>query len=127
MNRKKALKHKKKKSHKLELIMWGITIAFIAVLTMLLFALCGANSLFDILSERNYWLLNGVIDGLVIIGYLMLYRIDAQNIALNENDLEDTEWLTAKKLKKLKEFKVTPFSKINEIGAGMYKGQKKTF
>ena len=56
----------------------------------------------EILGKRNFWLLYGVVDGLIIIGYLMLYRIDAQNIALNENDLEDTEWLTAKKLKKMK-------------------------
>ena len=83
MNRDKALRHKKKKSHSLEFIMWGFIFAFVAVLTMLLFALGGANSLGDILSERNYWLLNGVIDGLIMIGYLMLYRIDAQNIALN--------------------------------------------
>ena len=125
MNREQALKHKKRKSHKLELIMWGIIIAFIAVLTMLFFALGGANSLFDILSERNYWLLNGVIDGLIVIGYLMLYRIDAQNIALNENDLEDTEWLTAKNLKKLKEFEVMSLAKVNEKSDGIVVGAKK--
>ena len=105
--------------------MWGIIIAFIAVLTMLLFALGGANSLFDILSERNYWLLNGVIDGLVVMSYLMLYRIDAQNIALNENDLEDTEWLTAKKLKKLKEFEVMSWAKANEKRDGIVIGAEK--
>ncbi len=125
MNREQALRHRKKKSHKLEFIMWGIIIAFIAVLTMLFFALGGANSLFDILSERNYWLLNGVIDGLMIIGYLMLYRIDAQNIALNENDLEDTEWLTAKKLKKLKEFEVMSWAKVNEKSDGIVIGAEK--
>ena len=125
MNRDKALRHKKKKSHSLEFIMWGFIFAFVAVLTMLLFALGGANSLGDILSERNYWLLNGVIDGLIMIGYLMLYRIDAQNIALNENDLEDTEWLTAKKLKKLKEFKVMDFKKVEENQDGIVIGAEK--
>ena len=68
---------------------------------MYLFAMSGAQSLGEIISQRNYWLSNGVVDGLIIIGFLLVYRVDAQNIALNENDLEDTEWLTVKKLKKM--------------------------
>ena len=30
----------------------------------------------------------------MLVAFLLMYRIDAQNVALNENDLEDTEWLT---------------------------------
>lgn len=80
---------------------------------MFLFSLAGAESL-DVIQERDYWLSVGVVNGLILILYLMMYRVDAQNIALNENDLEDTEWLTAKKLKKLKEFTVTSFSGMKE-------------
>ena len=43
-----------------------------------------------------------------------MYRIDAQNVAMKENDLEDTEWLTTKKLRKLKEFTVTTWDKVAE-------------
>ncbi len=43
-----------------------------------------------------------------------MYRIDAQNVSLNENDLEDTEWLTTKRLKKLKEFTVTTWEGVKD-------------
>ena len=59
---------------------------------MYLFSL-GGKSIGEILSYKNYWLSVGVANGLILIGYLMMYRVDAQNIALNENDLEDTEVL----------------------------------
>ena len=104
--RKEALKHKKKKSRKLAVLLWFIIFAFIQVLIAYVYALSGANNITEILGKRNFWLLGGVVDGLIIIAYLMMYRIDAQNIALNENDLEDTEWLTTKKLKKMNEFTV---------------------
>ena len=48
------------------------------------------------------------------LGFLLMYRIDAQNVAMKENDLEDTEWLTTKKLRKLKEFTVTTWDKVAE-------------
>ena len=99
MNRKDITRHKKKKSNKLKLLFWGILFAFVAVLVMYLFSL-GGKSIGEILSYKNYWLSIGVANGLILIGYLMMYRVDAQNIALDENDLEDTEWLSVKRLKK---------------------------
>ena len=36
------------------------------------------------------------------------------DVAMKENDLEDTEWLTTKRLKKLKEFTVTTWEKMPE-------------
>ena len=51
---------------------------------------------------------------MLLIGFLLMYRIDAQNVAMKENDLEDTEWLTTKKLRKLKEFTVTTWDKVAE-------------
>ena len=62
---------------------------------------------------------------LLIIGYLMMYRIDAQNIALNENDLEDTEWLTTKKLRKLREFEVSTFKDLKYSKDGIVIGAEK--
>ena len=116
MNREQAYKHKKKKGiNFFQFIVWGVIIVQVALFTMLVFALCGANSILEIIASRNFWLINGVIDGLLVIAYLMLYRIDAQNIALNENDLEDTEWLTTKKLKKLREFKVYDWKNVSEM------------
>ena len=95
MNRKEITRHKKRKKNKLKLLFWGILFAFVAVLVMYLFSL-GGKSIGEILSYKNYWLSVGVANGLILIGYLMMYRVDAQNIALNENDLEDTEWLSVK-------------------------------
>lgn len=125
MNRKEGTKHRKKKSVKLAVILWAIIFSFVAVLIMYLFAMSGAQSLGEIISQRNYWLSNGVVDGLIIIGFLLVYRVDAQNIALNENDLEDTEWLTTKKLKKMKEFHVTNWNGAKEVTDGIVIGAEK--
>ena len=125
MNRKTALKHQKKKSRKLAVLLWVIIFALVGALISYLYAFGGAQSMAEILGKRNFWLSNGVVDGLIIIAYLMLYRIDAQNIALNENDLEDTEWLTAKKLKKLKEFNVSNWNGVKENSDGIVIGAEK--
>ena len=125
MNRKEGTKHRKKKSVKPAVILWAIIYSFVAVLIMFFFALGGKESVSEILAERNYWLLNGVVDGLLMIAFLMMYRIDAQNIALNENDLEDTEWLSVKKLKKLKEFKVMTWNGVKENKDGIVIGAEK--
>ncbi len=93
MNRKEITKHKKKKSNKLRILFWDILVSFVAVLVLFLFSL-GGKGIGEILNMRDYWLSVGVANGLILIGYLMMYRVDAQNIAMNENDLEDTEWLT---------------------------------
>lgn len=96
----------------------------VSVLTAFLFALCG-NDFSEIFGNRNYWLTVGVVNGVLLVAFLLMYRIDAQNIALNENDLEDTEWLTTKKLKKLKEFRVTSWEKQPEQDDGIVIGAKK--
>lgn len=92
---------------------------------MFLFTLAGAESVGEILNEREYWLSVGVVNGLILIGYLMMYRVDAQNIALDENDLEDTEWLTAKKLRKMKEFTVTDWNAVEKKSDGIVIGAEK--
>lgn len=113
MNRKEAHKHKKRKSWKTWLIVGSFIAVFVSVLVAFLFALFGKD-FGGIFGNSNYWLTVGVVNGLLLVGFLMLYRIDAQNIALHENDLEDTEWLTTKRLKKMKEFTVTTWDGVTE-------------
>ena len=111
MNREEAHKHKKRKSSG-GLFVGGIFVAVcVSVLIAFLFALGGAG-FEEIFLNENYWLSDGVVNGMLLIGFLLMYRIDAQNVAMNENDLEDTEWLTTKKLRKLKEFTVTTWDKV---------------
>ena len=124
MNRKEAFKHKKRKSWKTWLVVGAFIAVFVSVLVAFLFALAGQD-FGGIFGNKNYWLTVGVVNGLLLIGFLMLYRIDAQNIALGENDLEDTEWLSAKKLKKLKEFTVTNWDSVENKGDGIVIGAEK--
>ena len=92
---------------------------------MYLFTLGGASKITDILSNKSYWLSLGVANGLIMIAFLLMYRVDAQNIALRENDLEDTEWLTVKRLRKLREFTVTNFDSMSEHEDGIVIGAEK--
>lgn len=127
MNRKEAHKHKKRKSWKTWFVVGAFIAVFVSVLVAFVFALFGKD--FDgIFGNSNYWLTVGVVNGLLLIGFLMMYRIDAQNLALRENDLEDTEWLTTKRLRKMKEFTVTTWDgmkdKDDEIVIGAEKKGK---
>lgn len=127
MNREKAQRHRKRKSYRGMIVVGGFVAVCVSVIIAILFALFG-NSLGDIVSDRNYWLSVGVANGLLLVAFLLVYRIDAQNVALHENDLEDTEWLTTKRLKKLKEFTVTTWEKMpehdDEIVIGSEKKEK---
>lgn len=113
MNRNEAHKHKKQKSWKTWLVIGAFVAVFVGILIAFLFAIFGKD-FGGIFGNKYYWLTVGVVNGLLLIGFLMLYRIDAQNLALKENDLEDTEWLTTKKLRKMKEFTVTTWDKQGE-------------
>ena len=124
MNREEAQRHRKRKSYRGMIVVGGFVAVCVSVVIAILFALFG-NSLGDIVSDRNYWLSVGVANGLLLIGFLFLYRIDAQNVALNENDLEDTEWLTVKRMKKLKEFTVTDWERVREQDDGIVIGAEK--
>lgn len=124
MNRKTATK-RRKKYKKSGLAIWLFVFAFIGVLIMFLFTLAGADSIGGILRERDYWLSVGVVNGLILIGYLLMYRVDAQNVAMDENDLEDTQWLTVKRLKKMKEFTVSDFKNMDKHDDGIVIGAEK--
>ena len=125
MNKKTALKHKRKKDYKLGLLIWCIVLCFMALLVMLGFALIEKLGIFEILFVKEYWLTVGVVNGSIIAFYLLMYRIDAQNIALKANDLEDTEWLTSKRLKKLKEFDVRDWNDVSNAKDGIVIGAEK--
>lgn len=124
MNRKEALKHKKNKSHKTTLYVGLFVFVFISVLIAFLFALFGKD-FGGIFGNKYYYLTVGVVNGLLLVGYLIMYRIDAQNIAMKENDLEDTEWLTPKKLRKMKEFTVTTWDGVKECDDEIVIGAEK--
>ena len=87
MDREEAFKHKKKKPKSTLAAVWAFIFAVVAVVIALAFSL---------------------------LGFLFLYRVDAQNIAMKENDLEDTEWLTTKRLRRMKEFTVTTWNGVKE-------------
>ena len=91
----------------------GFVAVCVSVLIAFAFALAG-NDFAGIFGNSNYWLTVGVVNGILLVVFLLMYRIDAQNVAMKENDLEDTEWLTTKRLKKLKEFTVTTWEKMPE-------------
>jgi type IV secretion system protein VirD4 len=118
-------KHKKKRSLKLGLLLWLLAFAAVATLVMFLYTLSSTYSLYEVLAIRDYWLIVGVISGLLIIAYLLMYRIDAQNIALKENDLEDTDWLTTKKLRKMREFRVISWKDAGHFADGTVIGAEK--
>ena len=113
MNREEAQRHRRRKSYRGMIVVGGFVAVCVSVLVAFLFALAGCD-LAGIFGNGNYWLTVGVVNGLLLIAFLLMYRIDAQNIALNENDLEDTEWLTTKRLKKLKEFTVTTWEGVKD-------------
>lgn len=123
--RKQAIKHKKRKSHKVGILLWTIIFALIFVGVMCLFSYFGYESVGKILGNKNFWLINGVVDGMILVAYLTMYRVDAQNIAMGENDLEDTEWLSVRKLKKMDEFKVYDFKSADKKADGIVIGAEK--
>lgn len=119
------MKQKKKKKLKGQLLFLGITSVFICILILYLYRLAGTQTIKEILQTQDYWLLVGFINGVILIWYLLMYKIDAQNIVMKENDLEDTEWLAIKKLKKLKEFEISDWHSIKEKNDGIVIGAKK--
>ena len=111
MNRKTALRRGKRRAWKRSALLWLITFAFVGVLLMIVYTLAGAESIGAILGDKTYWLSLGVACGILS--------------ALHENDLEDTDWLTPKRLRKLKEFTVTDWNKLPEKPDGIVIGAEK--
>ena len=120
----KLKRHRKTKSWKGGIGVGVFVAVCVSVLVAFLFALAGCD-LAGIFGNRNYWLSVGVANGLLLVAFLLVYRIDAQNVALGENDLEDTEWLTVKRMKKLKEFTVTDWERVREQDNGIVIGAEK--
>ena len=125
MKRKEAIKRGGRKTCKRYIAVWLLVFAFVSVLIAYLFTLAGAERLKDILSAREYWLSVGVADGMILAAYLLNYRIDAEKLVLEENDLEDTKFLTPKQLKKKSEFTVTPWKDLKKQKDGIVIGAEK--
>lgn len=131
MKRKIEPRIKKSGTKTLKAILCASVLLFTMSLTAYLFSLGGAESLTGILKNGNYWRAVMVENGFIAVGYLLMTSVDAQKIALEENELEDTQWLTEKRLKKLREFSVFDYADAAEqtdgivIGANAHITKKK--
>lgn len=105
---------KKKRSWKKTIAFWIAAFFVIDVIVCVLFSVVGKASLGQVLHNKNFWLAIFAVDCLVLAGYLMIYKIDAQNVALKGNDLEDSSWMTQKEMKKLREFSVSLLPEIKD-------------
>ena len=122
MKRKIEPRIKKSGTKTLKAILCASVLLFTMSLTAYLFSLGGAESLTRILKNGNYWRAVMVENGFIAVGYLLMTRVDAQKIALEENELEDTQWLTEKRLKKLREFSVFDYADAAEQTDGIVIG-----
>ena len=65
----------------------GVFIAVcVSVLIAFLFALAG-NDFAGIFGNRHYWLTIGVVNGVLLVAFLLVYRIDAQTQRVHGHDL----------------------------------------
>ncbi|MCD8206198.1 MAG: type IV secretory system conjugative DNA transfer family protein [Clostridia bacterium] len=105
-----------------------IVAAVVFFVILFIFAACSEKSCSETLRGRNFWMTLLVAYGLLLIGFLMIYRVDAKHIVMGENDLEDASWMDTATMKKLDEFDVGMFSDIPKksdattIGAEKKKG-----
>ena len=105
---------KKKRSWKKTIVFWITAFFILDIIVCVLFSVVGKASLGAVLHNKNFWLAVLAVDCLVLAGYLMLYKIDAQNVALKGNDLEDSSWMTQKEMRKLKEFSVSLLPELKD-------------
>ena len=105
---------KKQRSWKKTIAFWIAAFFVIDVIVCVLFSVVGKASLGAVLHNKNFWLAIFAVDCLVLAGYLMLYKIDAQNVALKGNDLEDSSWMTQKEMRKLREFSVSLLHELKD-------------
>lgn len=105
---------KKKRSWKKTIVFWIAAFFVLDIIVCVLFSVVGQASLGAVLHNKDFWLAAFAVDCLVLAGYLMLYKIDAQNVALKGNDLEDSSWMTQKEMKKLREFSVSLLPELKD-------------
>ena len=77
-----------------------------------IFAFLGFESVLAIWKNHDFWLLYGVVMGLIVIAYLLMYKIDAQNIALKEN---------------IKLASIQALGAINDFTVGVFKTKEKKY
>ena len=119
MKKKQMSRTQRNKSHKKSVVIWLVIALTVSFIVLMLFLVLGEMSVIFALTDKTYWQTCGVAIGSIVIAYLMLYRIDAGAVAMAENDLEDTEWLRIKKLKKNKEFCLTEWKNLDKSADGI--------
>ena len=92
MEKRQTSRTPKNKSRKKSVIIWLIIALTVSFIVLMLFLAVGEMSIISALKDKMYWQTCGVAIGSIVIAYLLLYRIDASTVAMEENDLEDTEW-----------------------------------
>lgn len=113
MKKEQGIYHeKKKRSWKKFLCFWACLFLVVDIIIGVLFGVIGRLNFLEVILNSDYWIAVASIDCLILAGFLAIYRIDAQNIALKGNDLEDSSWLTIKEMRKLKEFTVSPWGDL---------------
>ena len=119
MKKRQTSRTPKNKSRKKSVIIWLVIALTVSFIVLMLFLAVGEMTLISALKDKTYWQTCGVAIGSIVIAYLLLYRIDVSTVAMEENDLEDTEWLNIKKLKKNKEFYLTEWKNLHSSTDGI--------
>ena len=91
MKKEQGIYHeKKKRSWKKFLCFWACLFLAVDIIIGILFGVIGRLNFLEVILNSDYWIAVVSIDCLILAGFLAIYRIDAQNIALKGNDLEDS-------------------------------------
>ncbi len=106
------------------IVFWGAVFLLADLFIFFLFLVSGTGA-GETFGSVYFWLSEGVVDGGIVIAILFLHRTDAGGIAFLANDLENTSWLTVKKMKHYKEFRVFPLSEAAQQNDGVVIGAEK--
>ncbi|MCD8285814.1 MAG: type IV secretory system conjugative DNA transfer family protein [Clostridia bacterium] len=88
------------------IVFWAAVFVMADLLIFFLYLITGADGAGAVFRNGYFWLSEGVIDGGIVIAILFLHKTDAGGIAFAANDLENTSWLTPKRLRHIPEFRV---------------------
>ena len=124
MKRKEFIKNEKKLSVPY-IVLWTLIFSFVFVLLIYFFISKDDSQLLEVLKNKNLYMSFGVISGLIVIFYLLIHKVDAADIALEKNEMENSSFLTLKKMKKIDEFTVSKYSSLCKVDDGIVIGAKK--
>ncbi|MCD8307472.1 MAG: type IV secretory system conjugative DNA transfer family protein [Clostridia bacterium] len=89
-------------------VFWGAVFLIADLFVFFLYLVCGTGGAGGVFRSGYFWLTEGVTDGCIVVAMLFLHRTDAGGVAFAANDLENTSWMTARKLRHTPEFNVFP-------------------